>query len=123
MLESGIDTDIQSNRPLAEKVKQKEAEATIKYRRAVLEALDLASELQGGSPVLAILAKQYKARLAALAENDPECQSIEKLIYAMRVQLELRPRLAEERMIQVVGPQLVHFTENEVAPEGDTGSE
>ena len=121
MLESGIDTDIVSGRPTAEKrAKPKEAEAVIGYRKTVLEALDLAAELQKGSPILALMVRQYRERLSALAAQDPECQMIEKAILAMRVTLEVRPRMAEERMRQMVGPHLEPFIDlgDQVAPDG-----
>lgn len=124
MLEGGIDTDIRTNLPLAMEHQAKADKATMGFRNATLKAMDLAAELQKGSPVMAILARQYSQRLDHLAQNDPECQGIEKLIQAIRTDLEIRPRLAEERMLHIVGPQLANFIEEgPAAPTGDTGQE
>jgi hypothetical protein len=109
MLETGIDTDIQTNRPLAMKTKKKKDRATQGYRDAVSGALDLAAELQKGNPVVAILAKQYQARLLVLSSQDAECQAIERMIQSLRVPLEILPRMAEDRMRHVVGPHLEPF--------------
>jgi hypothetical protein len=124
MLEGGIDTDIVSGKPVGFEIQKKQDQATLNFRKTVLEANDLASELQKGSPVLAILARQYSGRLQALAQADPECQSIEKIINSIRATLEIRPRLAEERMLHIVGPQLQSFTtEDLAASEGIPASE
>ena len=112
MLGSGIETDIETNRPLAMKARKKKAKVTQGYRDAVSGAMDLASELQKGNPVVALLARQYKDRLLALAETDPECQAIVRLIQSLRSPLELIPRMAEERMRQVVGPHLEPFIDS-----------
>jgi hypothetical protein len=111
MLESGIATDMLTGRPVDEKVQKKKAKASKAFRDANKTALDLTSELHQGSPVVALLAKQYQDRLAVLANEDTECQTIVKMLQSLRSTLELVPRMAEERMRQVVGSTLEPFIE------------
>ena len=109
MLEAGAPTDILSGRPLEQKARKKKAKVTQAYRDAARGALDLATELQKGSPVVTLLAQQYQDRLVALAADDPEWQAITRMIQSLRGPLELLPKMAEARMLQIVGPALEPF--------------
>lgn len=99
----GVDIDIVSGRPLnlsraSEEALQKAAEATHK-RAKLLEALD-------ENPILDILVSVYKDILKEKCAEDPRCALIEQVVKQMGYTIDLCPKLAEERLINCMGPTL-----------------
>lgn len=112
---SGVDTDIATGLPKTGEVEERQQQAIHRYREKMQQSLGLAQELQAGSPVVTLLADRYRKRLQVLAIEDEECRALLQIIGALRHTLEVAPLEAEKEIRRILGPQLVHFLEEEGA--------
>jgi len=101
----GVDIDIVSGRPLTHSFRPKTESAQDKYNEAIQNSMALRAELQK-SPALNILTKLYVNILTELAKQDVRCQTIEAIAREMGFEVDLAPKIAEERMKQLMGPSL-----------------
>ena len=127
MTGGGADVDMVHGRP-TKTVDKQQIKAQKKYQDTVQGALAIAAELQGGNPIVRAVLKRYRARLMQLAAEDAECRTLEGILADLRFKLEVAPLLAEDRLRQVLGPQLMSFLEEpeeeeQVAPQGIPTSE
>lgn len=117
-LGGGIATDIISGRPRSQE--EREAELSLKETNATAEAVGLLNELPG---VLPIMARELEARTLELMRQDPQCQSILKMIASFRIKIDVAPMVATKLRRASMGSTLgAMIDETKVAPEpGDTG--
>lgn len=101
----GIDIDIVSGRPRVFPNQAKAEGAQVQYHQAIQDSWAIMAELRD-SPILTILVQKYADRLSVLAMNDTECQTIEKLIHELRFKVDLAPKIAEQKMIHIMGGPL-----------------
>jgi hypothetical protein len=101
----GVDIDIVSGRPLTHSFQPKAGAAQDKYHEAVQNSMALRAELQK-SRALSILTKLYVNILTELAKQDVRCQTIEAIVREFGFEVDMAPKIAEERMMQIMGPSL-----------------
>lgn len=113
----GVPTEIITGEPRPVKDQdQLLAEAKLKEQQAIQDASLLIQEFNN-SPVLALLAEQFERRLVALAQGDPECLALMKVIDGLSRKL-TAPYLARKLVRQRMGPQFSSFLEDTgAAPE------
>lgn len=98
---SGIDIDITTGRPRAPKTQdERKAELDAKETLVQQELAQLSQELP---LVLPILAQQLETRLKELMSADNLCLSILKVIGALRMKVEVAPRVINKLRRQAFG--------------------
>jgi hypothetical protein len=114
---SGIDLDIVTGLPRQPKSRaEREADIGLKEAKVLQEAAQLTHELP---LVLPILARQLEHRLGELMATDSTCQSILQVIAALRMKVEVAPRVVSKMRRQSFGVVLNSMTdETKVALEG-----
>lgn len=101
---SGVDIDIVSGAPMERQSERHEALQN-QYSRAVHRSLAFQAELQQ-SPILDVVVEMYVTILNELAQKDERCQVLEQLVQQLGYNVELAPRLAEARMVRLMGGTL-----------------
>lgn len=115
---SGISIDMVTGKPVNRRAEDQRTQAEIRRNQVLSEATAVQREI-AGSPILSILYQRYQERIRILAGNDPECRVIEQLAQELRHKYEFAPRLAQDRLDQILGEDLKRF--HQVRPERDSG--
>ena len=106
---SGIDLEITTGRPRQPKT-QEEHKAELEAKETLMqqELTQLSQELP---LVLPIMARQLEARLKELMAADPLCLSILKMVGALRMKVEVAPRVVNKLLRQSFGAVLNSLTD------------
>ena len=118
-MSGGIETRISTGRPLESDAKERKIDTQIRHKNALIGAMELAVELQNGSPGFRAIIDAMRKRLAQLASEDLILQTLQSVLVDYRYKLEILPRLTEDQVRRAAGPSLSAFIEEpQVAPEG-----